>query len=78
MHPDRILLYNVARKSGRGLPDCVLQEKKSTKKAEQVKVRGIVKDAKLSGDPGCPDFLAVSVYDTKAVHFILAEADKIE
>ena len=65
MHPNRILLYGVARRSGRGLPDCVLQEEKVTK-TKKVRVRGTVKDTKLTGDPGCPNLLAVSVYDTKA------------
>ena len=77
MHPNRILLYGVARKSGRGLPDCVLQEEKATK-TEQVKVRGTVKASKLTGDPGCPNLLAVSVYDTKPFHFLSAAAENIE
>ena len=77
MHPNKILLYSVARRSGRGLLDCVLQEEKATK-TEQVNVRGTVKDAKLNGDPGCPNLLAVSVYDTKPVHFLSAAAEKIE
>ena len=34
-------------------------------------MRGTVKAARLTGDPGCPDLLAVSVYDTKPVYFFL-------
>ena len=51
-----------------------MQGEKTTKN-EQVKMRGTVKAAKLTGDPGCPDLLAVSVYDTKTMHFLSA-ADK--
>ena len=29
-HPNRILLYRVARRSGRDVPECVLQDKKAT------------------------------------------------
>ena len=77
MHPQRILLYGIARKSGRRLPVSVVQEEKATK-SKQKKVRGTVKAAKLTGDPDCPNLLAVSVYDTKPVHFLSAAAESIK
>ena len=77
MHPSRILLYGVAQKSGRGLPLFIIQEEKATQN-KQAKVRGTVKAARLTGDPGCPDLLAVSVYDTKPVHFLSACAHSIK
>ena len=33
---------------------------------------------KLVGDSGCPNLLAVSVYDTKPVHFLFAASDSIK
>jgi hypothetical protein len=60
----------------RGLPSCVLQEEKSSKK-EQMKVRGTVKAAILKGDPTCPDLVATSVYDTKPVYFLLMSCSGI-
>ena len=72
----KVKLHGVTRKSGRGLPSFVLQEEvKNTK--EQDKVRGTVLAAELTGDPECPSLLAVSVYDTKPVHFLTMCADKI-
>ena len=44
---------------------------------EQEKVRGTVLVAELVGDPECPSLLAVSVYDTKPVHFLTMAANKI-
>ena len=46
-------------------------------KKEQEKVRGTVCAAMLDGDPNCPSLLAVSVYDTKPVHFLSMAAEKI-
>ena len=76
-HPMRVILYGVAHRSGRGVPDCVLQDEKQTK-VEQVKGRGTVKAAKLTGDPGCPNLIAVSLYNTKPVHFFSAALDSIK
>jgi Transposase IS4 len=64
-----VMVHGVTRKSGRGLPSCVLQkELKNQKDAE--KVRGTTKAAVLEGDERCPNLVAFSVYDTKPVHFL--------
>ena len=44
----------------------------------QNQVRGTVKAAQLMGDPDMPDLVAVSVYDTKPVHFFSARCDKVQ
>ena len=76
MHENKIKLHGVTRKSGRGLPSFVLQEEVQNR-TEQEKVRGTVCAAELRGDPHCPSLLAVSVYDTKPVHFLTMCANRI-
>ena len=77
LHPNKILCHGVTRKGGRGLPDCVIQVEQ-TKLSEQRRVRGTVKAAKLDGDPSFPNLVAVSVYDTKPVHFLTTIAKEIK
>jgi len=69
-HPKKVMIAGVTRKGGRGLPVCILQDEEKKTKAEEEKVRGTVKAAVLNGDPLCPALVAVSVYDTKPVHFL--------
>jgi hypothetical protein len=76
-HPMKVRVAGVTRKGGRGIPACVIQEEK-VKKADQLKVRGTVKAAVLLGDPGCPDLVATSVYDTNPVHFLSMTCDSIK
>lgn len=66
---NKVLCHGVTRKSGRGLPNCVIQEEVKNKK-EQEKIRGTTKAAVLTDDPECPQMVAFSVYDTKPVHFL--------
>jgi hypothetical protein len=66
---NKVLCHGVMRKSGRGLPNCVIQEEVKNKK-EQEKIRGTTKAAVLTDDPECPQMVAFSVYDTKPVHFL--------
>jgi hypothetical protein len=66
---NKVLLNGVARGAGRGVPKCVVQEQVS-KPTDIVSVRGYVKAAVLQGDPGCPQLVAMSVYDNKPVHFL--------
>ena len=75
-HLKKIRLHGVTRKSGRGLPSFVLQEE-ITNKTEQEKVRGTVIAAELVGDASCQSLLAVSVYNTKPVHFLTMCTNKI-
>ena len=42
------------------------------------KVRGAVIAAELVGDSKCPSLIAVSVYDTKPVHFLSMAVDNIK
>jgi len=67
---NKVLMHGVTRKSGRGLPSCVLQEEVKNAKQEET-VRGTTKAAVLEGDPGCSELIAFSIYDTKLVHFLL-------
>jgi hypothetical protein len=75
-HDNQILLEGVARK-GRGVPQLVYQEE-IKKKSIEATARGTVKAAVLEGDPDCPNLVAVSVYDTKPVHFISMASECIE
>ena len=68
-HEKKVLVHGVARKSGRGLPDHVIQDEVQQEK-DQARVRNTVKAAVLKGDNECPNLVACSVYDTKPVHFI--------
>jgi hypothetical protein len=74
-HDNKILLEGVARK-GRGIPQVVVQEE--VKRSIEATTRGTVKAAVLEGDPNCPNLVAVSVYDTKPVHFITMVSECIE
>ena len=65
------------RKSGRGLPKCVLKEEK-TSPAEICAVHGMVKAAVLVGDEEVPDLVTVSYYDQKPVHFLSTICESIK
>ena len=75
-HNKKINLHVVTRNSCRGLPEYVLQEEASNKKYQE-KFRGTVRAAELIGDKDCPSLIAVSVYDTKPVHFLTMATEKI-
>jgi Transposase IS4 len=76
-HERKVLVAGVCRKGGRGFPQAVLQEEVKAR-TEQIKVRGTVKAAVLEGDESCPNLVAVSVYDTKPVHFLSMSCESIE
>ena len=76
-HPKKVLIHGVARKSGRGIPSSVLQDEVQNRNL-QAQVRGTVKAAQLVGDPAIPNLLAVSVYDTKPVHFFSTRCEKVK
>ena len=65
----KIMVHGVIRESGRGVPKCILQEKK-TKKDEIEAVRGTVKAALLSNDSKCPGMVMLSFYDSKPVYIL--------
>ena len=73
-YPKKIKLHSVTRKYGRGLPSTIMQQELQNKD-EQEKVRGTVLDAEIVGDSKFPSLIAVSVYDTKPVHFISMKSD---
>ena len=75
-HERKVLVHGVARKGGRGVPACVLQTEVLNRHA-QIAVRGTVKAAVLEGDPGCPNLIATSVYDTKPVHYLSMISEEI-
>ena len=68
-HSNKVRFSGPTKKSGHGLPKCVIQEE--VKKAEAIHaVWGTVKAAVLEGDDEVPGLLAVSYYDQKPVHFL--------
>ena len=56
-HEKQVLCHGVTRKSGRGLPDHVIQDKVQQEK-DQEKVRNIFKASVLHGDPECLGLVA--------------------
>ena len=76
-HPKQVLVQGVCRVSGRGFPEFAKQHEIKDK-TELERARGTVKGARLTGDPLCPDLVAVSVYDTKPVHFLSMTCDEVK
>ena len=76
-HDKKIRISGPTRKSGRGLPKCVIQEEKKNP-SEIRAVRGTVKAAVLDGDTAVPDLVAVSYYDQKPVHFLSTICESIK
>ena len=65
-HSNKVRISGPTRKSGHGLPKCVIQEE--VKNAEAIHaVWGTVKAAVLEGDYEVPGLLAVSYYDQKCL-----------
>jgi len=78
-HPRKVMIEGVTRKTDRGVPREVVQHEAATRTLA-TKVRGAVKVAKLSGVDALDDcpLVAVSVYDTKPVHFLMMCTEKVE
>jgi len=55
---NKVLCHGVARKSGRGVPKCVIQEEPK-KKTQQDQMRGTTKAVVLTDDPKSQDFVAL-------------------
>ncbi len=73
----KALAHGVARTNGRGVPSTIIQKEEKNKDLAE-KLRGTTKAAKLKHNPGCPDVLAVSTYDTKPVHILSMAAESVE
>ena len=71
------MIYGVTRKSGRGIPKCILQEEVSTRGA-LARVRGTVKVAKLVGDEYIQGLVAISLYDTKPVYVMTNAIEQVK
>ena len=76
-YPNVVHIAGLTRKSGCGLPQCVLQEEVQGT-AEIRHVRGTVKAAVLEGDGEISDLVAVSYYDQKPVHFLSTICETIK
>eukprot|EP00957_Ditylum_brightwellii_P084676 6438645-Ditylum_brightwellii.AAC.1 len=68
-HEPKVLCHGVARKGGRGIPDCVKQKQQKSKVNQRL-VCETVNAAVHEGDPRYPCLIASSVYDTKPVHYL--------
>jgi Transposase IS4 len=68
-HEKELLVAGVIRKSGKGFPECCIQQE-AKNKTELHAVRGTTLAAVLKGDDNCPDIVAVSVYDSKPVNSV--------
>ena len=75
-HDWKLLRHLVACKAGRHIPKCVLQYKEENTVAQR-EARGTVKADFLEGDPGCPNIIASSVYDTNPVHYLIMVYESI-
>jgi hypothetical protein len=59
------------------VPSTIIQKEEKNKDLAE-KLRGTTKAAKLAYNPGCPDVLAVSTYDTKPVHILSTAAESVK
>ena len=76
-HTKKVLCHGVTRKGRRGIPESIKQVEVE-RRADQLKVRGTVKAAVLRGDPGCPNLVASSIYDTKPVHYLSMVTEELK
>ena len=70
-------VHGMTRKGMRGIPGCVVQEEKKSRK-KQLEVRGTTKEAILKGNPKCPDLIATRVYDTKPVQYLSMSSEELK
>ena len=71
------LAHGVACTNGQGIsPSIIQKEEKNINRAEQL--RGTKMAAKLLHYAACPNLLAVSMYDTKAVHILSTVAECVQ
>jgi len=60
----KVHIHGVTRQSGRGIPSCVNQEKR-TRKNEILQHRGTLKVAEMQNEPRLKGLVALSLYETK-------------
>ena len=72
----QIMVHGVIHSEGRGVPKCVMQEKK-TKKEEIQSAQGTVKAALLKNDSRCSGMVMLSYYDSKSVYLSTNAYEKI-
>lgn len=66
--PTQVRIHSVIRKSGRGVPSCVIQAELTGKRAEDA--HGTVKAAVLRGDSIAENLVITSCYDQKPFYMI--------
>jgi hypothetical protein len=77
LYEAKALGHGVARTSARGVPMSNIQKEEKNKDQSE-KLGGTTKAARLVRLPGCPNVLAVSMYDTKPVHLLSMAAEMVE
>ena len=77
-HKSKVMIEGVARKSGRGVPECVKQEEVGPSMLKEVV--GTCKAAKLSLPSvlGETKIVAASIYDSKPVYFLSSSCESIK
>ena len=76
-HKRKLKVVGVTRKGLRGIPGCVVQEERKSRK-KQFEVRGTTKAAISKGGPKCPDSIATSVCDTKTVRYLSMSSEELK
>jgi len=66
----KVLAHGVVRLNRHGIPTAIIQKEEKHRDCAE-KLRGRTRAARLANAPGCPKMLAVSTYDTKAVHILI-------
>jgi hypothetical protein len=64
------LAHGVVWLNRHGIPTAIIQKEEKHRDCAE-KLQGSTHAARLANVPGCPNMLAVSTYDTKAVHILI-------
>ena len=71
------MVFGVTKKSGRGIPACIIQQEETTKDKIE-KARGTLKVAMFVGDKKIQGLVALSYYDTKPFYMLTNAAENVE